>query len=59
MRFSLGVKGMYHDFDRDFFDVRVITPEQTTGDDTVTFLDEATPCGCTFFDWFACVWVDE
>ena len=50
---------MPHYFDRERLDVRVFAPEQTTGDDAVTFLDEATPCGCTLFDWFACVWIRE
>ena len=50
---------MPHDLDRERFDVRVFAPEQTTGDDAVTTCNEATLCGCTFFDGFACVWVRE
>ena len=50
---------MSHDLDRERFDVRVFAPEQTAGDDAVTFLDEAPPCGCTLCDGFACVWFDE
>ena len=47
------------DLDREFFNVRVFAPEQTTGDDSVTFRDEAPPCGCALCDGFACVWVRE
>ena len=41
---------MPHDLDREFFDVRVFASEQTAGDDAVAACNEATPCGCTFFD---------
>ena len=50
---------MPHDLDREFFNVRVFTTQEATGNDAVTFLDEAPSCGSTLFDWFACVWVDE
>ena len=50
---------MPHDLDLEFFNVRVFASQETTGDDTVTVLDEAPSCGITLFDGFACVWVRE